>query len=255
MQPYFNILNTFFDKIYVITLHRATERHLHIEKELAGLNYQLFYGKDKLEFTVDDLKEKDIYNEELAKSHHRFNKPMPLGMIGCSWSHRLVYEDVLAHTYKKVLILEDDVIIDTSKIHLLPQVLNELPADWELLYFGFALNETPPKGIFFKKVFYHLLKAIGVFKFSHKTINNLYPKKLTEHIYKSGYHDCTHAYAITRSAAQKLKELQSPISFFPDSLLAYACTTEIVKAYIILPKLINQQSQVMNNAPLSYIND
>jgi glycosyl transferase, family 25 len=255
MQPYFDILNRFFDKIYVITLQRAIDRHLHIQKELNGLRYQLFYGKDKLEFSIDDLKEKGIYNEALAKQHHRFTKPMSPGMIGCSWSHKLVYEDVVANNYHKVLILEDDVVIDASNIHLLPQVLQELPKDWELIYFGFALNEQAPKGNFLKKAFYHLLRAAGAFKLSHKTINNLYPQKLSAHVHKSGYHDCTHAYAITLSAAQKLKDLQEPISFFPDGLLAYACTNEIVKAYVLLPKLINQQSQVENKAPLSYVNN
>src|SRR5690349_16137168 len=109
LQPYFTLLNSFFDKIYVITLHRATDRHEHVQKELDGLNYELFFGKDKLEFSVEDLKAEHIYDEPLAIKHHRWHKPMPPGMIGCSWSHKLVYEDVIKNRYNKVLIFEDDV--------------------------------------------------------------------------------------------------------------------------------------------------
>src|SRR5438045_928430 len=95
VQSFFTLLNSFFDKIYVITLRRATDRHDHFEKELDGLDYTIFYGQDKLEFDKKDLQGKNIYNEEMAKAHHRYHKPMPAGMIGCSWSHKLIYEDVI----------------------------------------------------------------------------------------------------------------------------------------------------------------
>ena len=254
MQTIFDLLNHFFDKIYVITLQRATDRHLHIQKELNGLHYEFFYGKDKNEFSVSTLEQKGIYNERLAKKHHRYGKPMTPGMIGCSWSHKLVYTDIITHNYSKVLILEDDVVIDWNQAHLLPQLLKALPTDWELLYLGFAGNEQAPSNASFKKTYYHLLRVLGIFKYSHATINNLYPQKAGEHLYKAGYHDCTHAYALTYSGAQKLAKLQQPISFFPDNLLAHAVTNNLVKGYITLPKIINQQYQVQEAATYSYIN-
>ncbi len=255
MQPYFDLLNQFFDTIYVITLQRATDRQEHIQKELKGLQFQFFYGKDKKEFSVDTLKRNGIYDESLAQKNHRYGKPMTPGMIGCSWSHKLVYEDVLAHQYQKVLILEDDVVIDRQQIALLPKLLKELPADWELWYLGFAGNEQAPPNAFFKKTFYHLLRALGAFNYSHTTINRLYPQKVSEHIYQAGYHDCTHAYALTFTGAKKLAQLQQPISFFPDNLLAHAVTNELLKGYITLPKIINQQYQVLPQATYSYINE
>lgn len=254
MQPYFDLLNHFFDHVYVITLARATDRHQHIQKELKGLQYQLFFGKDKRDFTATLLEQQGIYNEQQAKKHHRYNKGMPEGMIGCSWSHRLVYEDVMANSYEKVLVLEDDVVMDKHFISLLPQVLSELPANWELLYFGFAGNEQAPKGAPAKRLFYHLLRLLGTIKYSHQTIRNLYPKKVSKHIYTAGYHDCTHAYGLTLSGAQKLAQLQSPIAFVADNLLAHAVTNNIVKGYIVQPKIINQQYQVSKTATYSYLN-
>ncbi len=58
LQLFFETLNNFFDKIYVITLKRATERHEHIHKELKGLTYELFFGVDKQEFDIEDLKKR-----------------------------------------------------------------------------------------------------------------------------------------------------------------------------------------------------
>ncbi|RNI32923.1 glycosyltransferase family 25 protein [Rufibacter immobilis] len=253
MQQYLDLLNQRYDKIYVITLHRANDRHAHIQKELKGLNYEFFYGKDKKEFSLAELNAAGIYDEALAKKHHRYGKPMPPGMVGCSWSHRLIYEDIIMHRYQQVLILEDDVVLDTQNLALLPEVFVELPNDWELFYFGFALHEVPPANAPLKKLFYHLIHSLGLLKHTHTAIRNLYPKQISKHIYKSGYHDCTHAYALTYSAAKKLAELQTPISFFPDHLLAYAATNELVKAYLVLPKIINQQYQVLEEAPISYL--
>ena len=252
---FFQQLNSFFDKVYVITLQRAAERHLHVQKELEGLNFDFFYGKDKQHFSVDDLKRKNIYNEEQAIKNHRFSKPLPAGMIGCSWSHALVYEDVLKNNFSKVMIMEDDVVVDDEAAKTFSDVLKELPKDWELLYFGFALNENAPANATIKKAFYHLVRTFGGIKFSHSTINHLYPKKISEHIYQSGYHDCTHAYGLTASGAQKLLALQTPISYLPDNLLAHAATNKIVNAYITNPKIINQISQVENGPTHSYINE
>lgn len=254
VQTFFLQLNDFFDNIYVITLQRAEERHQHIKKELEGLNYEFFFGKDKQTFTIENLKKEGIYNESMAKLNHRYGKPMWDGQIGCAWSHAEVYRDMIEKGYQKVLILEDDIVIDTKAAENIEVIMNCLPPYWELLYFGFAEREKAPVTAPLKKGFYHLLRRFGSLKFSHTTINHLYPKKISEHIYQAGYHDATHAYAITESAAKKLLTLQQPISFIADNLLAYAVTNEIVKGYITLPKIINQQYQVGTDSA-SYLND
>ena len=254
LQPYFDILNSFFDHIYVITLQRAADRQRHIQHELAGLNYQLFFGHDKQQFTIEDIKQQGIYNEALAKKHHRYNKPMHAGQIGCAWSHTEVYKDMVQNNYQQVLILEDDIVLDKNQLPLISDILPQLPADWELLYFVFAQQEKAPPLQIFTKAYYHVLRLISATRLTAKTIHNYYPKKINQHIYTAGYHDCTHAYAITQPAAQKLLALQQPISFIADNLLAYACTNEVVKGYIILPKIIHQQYQVNINT-LSYLNE
>ncbi|GAC1417594.1 MAG: hypothetical protein NVS1B13_09500 [Flavisolibacter sp.] len=251
----FKFINGYFDKVYVLTLKRASERIEHFQKELEGLQYEIFYGQDKELFNVEALKRANIYNEFLARKHHRYGKSMPPGMIGCSWSHKLIYEDIVSHNYQKALILEDDIVIDHVALSILQEAWMELSPDWDLVYLGFAGNEKTPLNGSLKKLFYHFLRIFKAIKFSHKTIDNLYPKKVSKHIFSSGYHDCTHAYGITQNCAKKLIDLQTPISFFPDNLLAYAATREIIKAFIIQPRIFYQQYQVLNKPIVSYIND
>lgn len=250
---FFSQLNAFFDKVFVITLSRATDRHAHLQKELAGLQYELFFGKDKQSFSVSDLEKEGIYNEALARRHHRYGKAMPAGMIGCSWSHAEVYRKIIHEGYQRVLILEDDVVINEEAAAIWPQVLQELRGDWELLYLGFAEKETVPPFAFLKKAVYHVQRFFGGLTYSHKTIRNLYPRKAGTYLARAGYHDCTHAYGLTLSGAKCLLALQTPISFFPDNLLAHAATNELVNAYIIQPKLIDQLYQV-GTTSVSYIN-
>jgi glycosyl transferase, family 25 len=255
VKDFFHQLNQYFDKVYVITLRRANERHEHLRHILEGLDYEILYGVDKQDLDIEDLKTKGIYDEPLAIKHHRFTKPLLPGMIGCSWSHRNIYDDIIQNNFRNALVLEDDVVIDESTIQYFPEMVKQLPSDWELVYLGYARNEESNSFSFAKKLAYHIQHVMGTFKLSHKTIRNLFPKKITEHVYQSGYHDQTHAYGITLSGARKLKALQEPISFIADNLLAHAATNDIVKAYVFKPKLINQLSQGEEKKTSTYVND
>jgi hypothetical protein len=66
-------------------------------------------------------------------------------------------------------------------------------------------------------------------------IKNLYAKKYSPYIKKAGFHEYNNAYSLTKSAAEKLIRLQTPIQFIADNLTAYACTKEIIKGYISVP--------------------
>jgi len=249
----FQPLNDYFDHIYVITLKRATERQQKIAEELKGLNYSFFFGADKNDFSIDELKEKGIYDKEKAKAIHRYHRPMNGGQIGCSWSHKLVYEDVLQKGYSKALILEDDVKADEG-IWTFAEVMNELPPDWELLYFDYHKNIDSSFATKLKQQVYHVQKLIGGLKWSHETINNLYAKDHSTHLKKAGYHMYTSAYAITESAAKELLKMQTPIAYIADDLLAHAVTNNVIKGFISVPKLFTQESQ-SDKSSVSYVED
>lgn len=248
----FTALNLFFDHIYVITLLRAKERQHTIRENLAGLKYKFFFGADKQDYSIPQLIHDGIYDEVLAKKNHRYHKTLSSGQVCCAWSHKRVYEDIIMKGFQKVLILEDDVTAVDGIGTLSTQVLSELPEGWELLYMDYTKNEKPN---FLKKNWYHLQSALGALTWSQKTIENLYPVKLGTHIYTSGYHDYTSAYALTSSAAKKLIALQSPVIYLADNLLANACTTKQIEGFISRPKLFSQLSQGSDKLTHSFVDD
>ena len=84
-------------------------------------------------------------------------------------------------------------------------------------------------------------------------INNLFARPFSPHLKKAGFHDYTYAYAITKSAAEKLQQMQTPIQYIADNLLAHAITRNIVSGYIVYPAVILHDSLPDGTARDSYI--
>lgn len=242
----FTPLNSFFDHIYLITLERETERQQKIAEKLEGLNYTYYYGVDKKELTLDDLIEKKIYDEQKAILMHVDDKPMNTGQIGRSWSHRLVYEDMLKNGYNKVLILEDHIVPNKEGLALFEEMLKELPESWELLYLDYHKNLRRNFGTWMIQQAYHIKRFFGKLKWSRETINNFYARKFKEHLFMAGFHDFSSAYAITYTAAKKLIDLQTPLAFVADDLLSYACSNLLVKGFVSCPKVFLQESKLQD---------
>lgn len=251
----FSKLNTYFDHVYLITLHRAIERHKKIEEVLQGLNYTFFYGADNKNFTVAELEKQGLYSEEKAKQVHRYHKAMAPGMLGCSLSHRMVYEHILKNQFKRVLILEDDVLPLQAGIELFETILNELPASWDLLYFDYHKNTESNFGTQIKQWVYHIQKLVSTMPWSHTTISTLYAKEYSPHLKRAGYHDFTSAYCITSQCAKILLQIQTPVIFHPDNLLAHACTNKLIQGFITVPKLFEQESQFKKETVRSYVEE
>jgi len=237
MQEYFQLLNKYYDKIYVVSLKDATERRERFSNYFKGLDYSFFYGADKNNFTKSQIIADGTFSEDLAKMHHRFNKTMKLGEIACSWSHKMVYEDVLANNYKQVMIFEDDAVPDKEIVNHIPEILNDIPKDCELLMWGWKKNGTRNFGTRLKQLLYHILHKAGTLKWDHTIIRNMFAKKFSPNLKKAGFHDYTYAYAINQNAATKLLSMQTPIQYIADNLLAHAATKAIVKGYITWPSV------------------
>ena len=248
----FTTFNNFFDHIYVITLQRATERQEAIKKNLAGLNYEFFWGADNLDHPINQMISEGVYDEAKAIKNHRYHKPFSVGQVCCAWSHKRVYKDVLRNHYQQVLILEDDATATNDLAAAAHLILEELPANWELLYLDYNKNEQSNA---LKQYWYHVQKFFGGLTWSHTTIQHLYPKRMSAHLSSAGYHDFTSAYAITASGAQKLLQLQTPIRYLADNLLATACTTRLVNGLIARPKLFSQLSQGSDKLTYSFVDD
>jgi glycosyl transferase family 25 len=253
MQEYFQLLNKYYDKIYVLSVHSAEARRKLFKERFKELNYSFFYGADKKNFIIPDLIEKNIYSEDLAKKHHRYTKTMMPGEIGCSLSHRMIYEDMLKNNYSRILILEDDALPNPKVLEKVSVILAEIPSNCELLMWGWGKNEGNGFTTSLKKYGYHIQHALGFLKWDHTIINNIFAKPFSTHLKKAGFHDYCHAYGITKTAAEKFIQMQTPIQYIADNLLAHAITRNIVKGYIVYPAAILHDNLPDGTARDSYI--
>lgn len=242
MQEYFRHLNEYYDKIYVLSVPAAEERRALFAKRFDGLNYNFFFGADKAKFSIEEVEARHIFSEELTRQHHRFSKTMKHGEIACSWSHRMMYEDIIANNYTRALVMEDDAVPDEGNLSLIPEVLKEIPSGCELLMWGWAKNGSSNLLTPVKQQFYHLKHLLGKLKWDHRMIRRLYARPFSKHLKKAGFHDYTYAYAITHGGAEKLIHMQTPIQYIADNLLAHAATKGILDAYIVYPPVFLHDS-------------
>ena len=154
MENNLKLLNEYYDKIYVISVKAAEDRRQRFKERFAGMEFSFFFGADKNNLSINELIDKNIYNEELTKKHHRYSKTMMLGEIACAISHKMVYEEMLQNNYSRVLIFEDDTLIDQNKLSLIPEIVRSVPADCELLMWGWGKNG---ESSYLKKLAYHFL--------------------------------------------------------------------------------------------------
>jgi len=239
-------LEQFFDKIVVLSVPRFTDRHQKVKQQLEGLSFDFFWGADKLELNEELLKEDGTYDEVQTKKNQRQGKALNLGEIACSLSHRMLYEEMIKQQWKKVLVLEDDVLGLTDNMAVLPQALKELPADWELVYLGYLKHEQVTAGLKAKQFYYKILSGLGLMRWNFTMVSNLLPKPYSKHLKRAGFHDCTHAYAITLSAAKKLLAAQTPVVYRADDLLSSTVMKGDLKAFVTEPKFFDQE--IFHNA-------
>jgi len=229
------ILNSHYDKVFVLTVKAAINRRNLFTKRFENLDYSFFYGADKNDFDEKYLIKKEIYSKVLTQRHHRYSKGMRPGEIACSWSHRLIYEEMLKKNFDRILIFEDDAIPVPERVGQIPVILSEIPTDCELLMWGWGKNGITDINTTIKKTFYKIQHSLGILKWDHTIIKNLFATPFSTNLKKAGFHDYTFAYAITKSAAEKLIQMQTPIQYIADNLLAHANTKEKIKSYIVFP--------------------
>jgi glycosyl transferase family 25 len=238
MDNNWSLLNVHYDKVYVISVKSAEDRRQRFAERFKGLNFSFFFGADKKDLSINELIEKNVYSADLAKKHHRYSKAMMPGEIACALSHKMIYEDMLRNNYSRVLIFEDDAVPNTENLNFIPAILSEIPANCELLMWGWSKNGKTGFTSSAKQLVYHIQHSLGLLKWDHSMIKNLFAKKFSAHLKKAGFHDYAHAYGITKSGAEKLIRLQTPVQYIADNLLAYAIVQNIINGYIVYPPVI-----------------
>jgi len=105
------------------------------------------------------------------------------GVIGCALSHYNIWKEICIEKKKNVLVLEDDVVLDTQFLSKWSEISGLMPADADIVFLGGVL---PPN----KALLPHFTEPV----------NSAFAR-----IKQRGYfHFCTYSYIITLSGAQKL---------------------------------------------------
>ena len=125
-------IEEYFDKIFVINLARRLDRWTHVEREM-----------DKLGIT--EYERFEAYDRPI--DHHG----NPNGNMGCTSSHRALYEIIAYNKWPRVLIFEDDFAICTD----FPQatfgkLIAHVPENWDMLYLGGHYGGEPSE---FKRIY------------------------------------------------------------------------------------------------------
>lgn len=236
-----DLLLQYFDKVLVMTVARFTERHERVKERLAGIDFEFFYGADKNELDEKAIQHIYHYKPENTLAVRQVFPLLNTGEIACSLSHRMIYQAMLDNNWQRVLIFEDDVVPDYSKLPLLANCLKELPADWELFYLGYLKNEIATTGKKLKMFWYKIMAIFGMSRMPVSMISNVLPKPYSDSLMKAGFHDCTHAYAISLEGAKKLLEAQTPVQYRADNLLSALVLKKKLNAFICKSTFFNQE--------------
>lgn len=129
------MINSLFDRIFIINLGRAIVRREKIQTEFAKFgvtNYEFFTAIDGNDVSVSDL----------LKSGKLTDPDLGRGEIGCALSHEAVWQATLDRGYRKVLICEDDIIVTRTALRYLSEVYKHIPRGWDIIHFFSTLRKS-----------------------------------------------------------------------------------------------------------------
>ena len=234
-------LNNYFDKTFVVSVPRFTDRHEKVKERLEGLEFEFFWGADKNVLDFEAAKHDGTYDEAMTRKLQRMGKVLSPGELACSLSHRLLYDTIVRQKWQRVLVLEDDVWPLSNNLEQLPNAIRALPPDWDLVYLGYLRYENVTTGLRLKQLVYKIGSALGLMKWSYKMVSNMLPKHYSEHLKKAGFHDCTHAYAVSLDGAKKMSASQTPVVYRADDLLSASTLKGDIHSFITVPKFFDQE--------------
>jgi len=235
-------LNGWADRVFVVSLRRATQRRERVTERLAGLRFEFLDAVDKLDLDREQLVRARTYDERRTRRAYRHRRDMSLGAIGCALSHRQLYEQMIAKGWERIIVFEDDVVPREGSLGGLADALGELPASWELCYLGYWQNETITTGLRLRQAAYLALAPFGLSRWCPGEVLRLLPRSFSPRLRRAGRHMCTHAYAVTREGARKLLAAQTPVALSADQLLASLVLQGRIEAYAVDPMLFDQES-------------
>lgn len=108
-------------KIYVVNMDSRTDRWAHVSKQLdnLGLKYERLSATVGKELSIEQQK---LFNKRKFLLEQK--KPVVLGEIGCAYSHRRIWQNIIDNDIDYALVLEDDVNLDVKLLDFLANEKN-----------------------------------------------------------------------------------------------------------------------------------
>lgn len=227
-------IEDYFDRVLVITLERAADRRQRIHENLRGLSFEAFSAVDGRLLDIDKLIAEGAYDPRLAAAARWNRLPLTPGGIGCALSHLKLLQMVSASSWRRVLVLEDDAWVSLDGLVLVPEVLEQLPDEWDLLYLGY-LDKEPLRLRDKLKIglVMPLLNMLGLKSYDMAFIRNHWPRPFSQDLLRAGFHNGTHAYAVTREGARKILSMHSLVSLTIDTEFGNLCAHKQLAAYAV----------------------
>lgn len=193
-----------FGAVLVISKKGDHPRKRTMEKVLGtcGIAFEFFDATMGNELSAEEIAA--VYDEQAALHHKTIPRKLHVSNIGCCLSHRRLYAEIERRELPSALILEDDAQPLPERLSHLSQCISELPADWDLLYLGIRGHRRAPLSfrlkLHFMLPFARLLQP-RKYRLSHAESSRLYLRPYSERLDRAGYHQGTHAYAVSRKGA------------------------------------------------------
>jgi len=142
-------VNTFFDKVYVLSLPKDTAKRKTISKALDRLNidFEFFDGFDGTSSEYD--REWQMYQSRLLVTKAELDMARKLiqsrGAWGCLYSYSALLEKALTDQLETFLVLEDDCLFSRGFHDKFEKFIIGLPEKWKLVLLGASQHRWNPE--------------------------------------------------------------------------------------------------------------
>lgn len=141
------------NQFYYINLDRRTDRKKHLLKEIKKSNIlqsniQRYIATDGMYLDVDEISDKIISTRGKdairRKKIHLYGVTLTYGSAACAISHYSLFKNCAEKNDGNILILEDDIVID-SQIDDYLRIIDNCTIDYDIFYLGYHSSRTSTK--------------------------------------------------------------------------------------------------------------
>ena len=179
-----------FDAVFVLNLEKRNDRMERVNDVLHYLQIQFERFN-----AIDSEVVTGLHNNLIGKNvTSTMTRP---GYLACLLSHLSIYKTALDRGFKRVLILEDDILIHKNAKENIKTFMQQVPNNWDMIYFGYLpLSED--------------LQYWSYLNFEPVNVN---PIKNESNVFRAKGLWCTHAYAITSKFMRDIIEMYGNTAF------------------------------------------